>query len=193
VQNAKSPVPTGDPNSILRSLNLSLVTLVTQLFRDTRMWFNCLQETKRYWDRASRSADWTSRISFWEKGVNVHLLLGLAAVLKQIKPSKNPQTLCVWFWRHTNNLCLLGRRRYTSCWNLFVMQWHNMDVQSSALFTWCTNSLTFNNCTLCTHCIYVFCIDLRTNIDLCHLQHKLLGFYNRDEKCLQRGTDWGFK
>jgi len=25
------------------------------------------------------------------------------------------------------------------------------------------------------------------------LQHKLIGFYNRDEKCLQRGTDWGFK
>ena len=23
--------------------------------------------------------------------------------------------------------------------------------------------------------------------------HKLIGFYNRDEKCLQRGTDWVFK
>jgi len=43
-----------------------------------------------------------------------------------------------------------------------------------------------------THCIYVFCIYLRTNSDLCHLQHKLIGFYNRDEKCLQRGTDWIF-
>jgi hypothetical protein len=31
------------------------------------------------------------------------------------------------------------------------------------------------------------------NRNLCHLQHKLIGFYNRDEKCLQRGTDWGFK
>jgi hypothetical protein len=39
----------------------------------------------------------------------------------------------------------------------------------------------------------VFCIYLRTNSDLCHLQHKLIGFYKRDEKCLQRGTDWGFK
>jgi hypothetical protein len=28
---------------------------------------------------------------------------------------------------------------------------------------------------------------------LCHLQHKLIGFYNRDEQCLQRGTDWVFK
>jgi hypothetical protein len=28
---------------------------------------------------------------------------------------------------------------------------------------------------------------------LCHLQHKLIGFCNRDEKYLQRGTDWTFK
>ena len=56
-----------------------------------------------------------------------------------------------------------------------------------------TTSLTFNNFTLSPHCIYVFCIYLRTNSDLCHLQHKLIGFYNRDEKCLQRGTDWVFK
>ena len=39
----------------------------------------------------------------------------------------------------------------------------------------------------------LFCMYLSTNSDLCHLQHKLIGFYNRDEKCLQRGTDWGFK
>ena len=25
------------------------------------------------------------------------------------------------------------------------------------------------------------------------LTNKLIGFYNRDEKCLQRGTDWVFK
>ena len=29
--------------------------------------------------------------------------------------------------------------------------------------------------------------------DLRHLRHKLISFYNRDEKCLQRGTDWVFK
>ena len=44
-----------------------------------------------------------------------------------------------------------------------------------------------------THCIYVFCIYLRTNSDLCHLQYKLIGFYNRDEKCLLRGTNCVFK
>jgi hypothetical protein len=31
------------------------------------------------------------------------------------------------------------------------------------------------------------------NSDLCHLQHKLIGLYNRDGKSLQRGTDWVFK
>ena len=49
--------------------------------------------------------------------------------------------------------------------------------------------LTFNNCVLFPPFIYV----LRTNSDMCHLQHKLIGFYNRDEKGLQRGTDWAFK
>ena len=39
----------------------------------------------------------------------------------------------------------------------------------------------------------VFCVFLRTNSDLCHLLHKLIGFYNRYEMCLQRGTDWVFK
>jgi hypothetical protein len=43
-----------------------------------------------------------------------------------------------------------------------------------------------------THCIYVFCIYLRTNSDLCRLHHKLIGFYNQDEKRLLRGTTWVF-
>jgi len=41
--------------------------------------------------------------------------------------------------------------------------------------------------------LYVFCICHTTNSDLRYLQHKLIGFYNRDEKCLQRGTDLVFK
>jgi hypothetical protein len=39
----------------------------------------------------------------------------------------------------------------------------------------------------------VFCICLRTKSDLRHLYQKLIGFYNRDEKCLQRGTNCVFK
>jgi len=57
----------------------------------------------------------------------------------------------------------------------------------------CTTRLTFNICTFFTNCIYVFGIYLRANSDLCHLLRKLIGFCNRDEKCLQRGTDWVFK
>ena len=33
----------------------------------------------------------------------------------------------------------------------------------------------------------------KTNSDLCHLHHKLIGFYNREEKFLLRGTNWVFK
>jgi hypothetical protein len=46
------------------------------------------------------------------------------------------------------------------------------------------------NKAVCASCLYGY---LRTNSDLCHLQHKLIGFYNRDKKLLQRGTDWVFK
>jgi hypothetical protein len=70
--------------------------------------------------------------------------------------------------------------RRTVVWSVILL--------CNPVVTICTTSLTFNNCTFCLHCIY-----LRTNSDLCHLQHKLIGFYNRDEKCLQRGTDWVFK
>ena len=45
----------------------------------------------------------------------------------------------------------------------------------SQVVTICTTSLTFNNSTLCPHCIYMFCIYLRTNSVSYHLQHKLIG------------------
>ena len=41
-----------------------------------------------------------------------------------------------------------------------------------------------------TQCIYVFCVDLRTNSDYFTVQHWLVGFYNPDAVCLLRGTDW---
>jgi hypothetical protein len=36
-------------------------------------------------------------------------------------------------------------------------------------------------------CICVFCIYLRTNSEICAAQLRLIGFYNRDEKCLPLG------
>ena len=47
-------------------------------------------------------------------------------------------------------------------------------------------------CALPTQCIYVFCVDLRTNSDYFPIQHQLTGFYNRDAVCLLRSTDWIF-
>jgi len=44
-----------------------------------------------------------------------------------------------------------------------------------------------------TECIYVFCVDLKTNIDYFPTQHSLTGFYNGDGVCLLRGTNWSFK
>ena len=41
--------------------------------------------------------------------------------------------------------------------------------------------------------LWVFCADLRKDSDFCFVHHKLIGFYNRGGKCLQRGTDWVFK
>ena len=37
------------------------------------------------------------------------------------------------------------------------------------------------------------CFKRILKFTLKQLLHELIGFYNRDEKCLQRGTDWGFK
>jgi hypothetical protein len=43
-----------------------------------------------------------------------------------------------------------------------------------------------------TQCIYVFCVDLRTNSDYFPIQHYLTGFYNRDGVCLLRGRGWEY-
>ena len=41
--------------------------------------------------------------------------------------------------------------------------------------------------------LYLCVLYLSENSDLCHLQHKLIGFYNRDGKCLLRCTNWVFR
>jgi Golgi nucleoside diphosphatase len=58
---------------------------------------------------------------------------------------------------------------------------------------WCTNSFNIQEFYILPHCMCVFCIYLNPNSDVCSIQHKLIGFYNREEKCLQRGTNWVFK
>ena len=42
--------------------------------------------------------------------------------------------------------------------------------------------------------IYIYVLYLSENKQrLVPLNHTLIGFYNRDAKCLLRGTDWVFK
>ena len=43
-----------------------------------------------------------------------------------------------------------------------------------------------------TQCIFVICVDLRTNSDYFPVQHSLTGSYKREGVCLLRGTDWVF-
>ena len=45
------------------------------------------------------------------------------------------------------------------------------------------------------HTLYLCVLYLSENKQrlVCHLQRELIGFYNRDEKCLQSGTNWVFK
>jgi hypothetical protein len=43
----------------------------------------------------------------------------------------------------------------------------------------------FTRCLLCVECFVRISEQW-----LCCIRHSLIGFYNRDDKCLQRGTDW---
>jgi len=67
----------------------------------------------------------------------------------------------------------------------------NNDNQPSEVqwFIYVPWNLTLNSSTFWPHsCIYVFCVDLRTNSDYFPIQHWLTGFYNRDGECLLCGT-----
>jgi hypothetical protein len=60
------------------------------------------------------------------------------------------------------NYCILKPIRCTNLYSLLVI--------------WCTTRVTFKTCMLWPHYICMFCIYLRTNSDLCHLNDELLGF-----------------
>jgi hypothetical protein len=46
---------------------------------------------------------------------------------------------------------------------------------------WCTNRFNIQQLYVLPTLYLCICIYLRTNSDLCHLQHKRIGFYNRVE------------
>ena len=127
----------------------------------------------------------------------LHWVRKILNVCITITPSRSlTMTSCEMTWHHeslTYNFCVYAHKQLTISQSYSLMCKFILKTKRSLPVTWCTNSLTFNNCTLCPHCIYVFCIYLRTKSDLYHLQHKLIGFYNRYEKCLLCGTNWVFK
>ena len=41
--------------------------------------------------------------------------------------------------------------------------------------------------------LYLYVVYLSQNKQRLVSHHKLIGFHNREEKCLQRGTEWVFK
>ena len=86
--------------------------------------------------------------------------------------SCNPLYLHSGLWKSYIMLCYINLLKPTG----YVMH-HKVDIQQ--LYAVST--------------LYLCVLYLSQNKHLCHLQHKLIGFYNRNEKCLQRGTDWVFK
>jgi hypothetical protein len=84
---------------------------------------------------------------------------------------------------HNNNINIKTTRKVTGEFKLLKPTGYVM----------LPTGLIFNNCIFCPHCIHVFRTYLGTNSDFCPTQRKLIGFYNRDEKCLLRGTNWVFK
>ena len=58
----------------------------------------------------------------------------------------------------------------TAQWSLYVP--HSGHYMYHTVVTICTTSLTSNNSTFCPHsCIYVFCVDLRTNSHYFPIKH----------------------
>jgi hypothetical protein len=58
----------------------------------------------------------------------------------------------------------------------------------------CTNKLNILTIVRSAHTVFMCFVFVLEQITTCATYiKKLIGFHNRDEKCLQRGTDWAFK
>jgi len=53
--------------------------------------------------------------------------------------------------------------------------------------------LIFQNSTFCPQFILWVLYVSQKNSEFCHTQQSMIGFYNRNGKCLLRGTDWVFR
>ena len=72
---------------------------------------------------------------------------------------------------------------------LFKLYINRLQPSGCCLYHYfCHSKILHSSRSLC-----MFCVDLRTNIEFCPLQHSVNGFYNRAGKCLVRVTNWVFK
>jgi hypothetical protein len=91
-----------------------------------------------------------------------------------------------WFERPTLAGNLAMPRQFHS-WGLEDLTFQSL------LDRWCTNRFNIQQLYVLP-ILYLCVLYLSENKQrLRHLQHKLIGFYNRDEKCLLRGRYWVFK
>jgi hypothetical protein len=63
----------------------------------------------------------------------------------------------------------------------------------SLLVTGCTNKLNILTIVRSAHTVFMCFVFVWEQTATCTIYIKKIGFYNRDEKCLQRGTFWIFK
>ena len=81
-------------------------------------------------------------------------------------------------------MCFVWISEQTAIFSLYCIDWLVFITETECVY--CAVRSTFY--VLPTQCIYVFCVDLGTNSDYFDVRHWLLGFYNRYEVFLLRGT-----
>ena len=85
---------------------------------------------------------------------------------------------------HSVFMCFVWIWEQTAIISLYSIKWLVLITETECVY--CAVRSTFY--VLPTQCVYVFCVDLRTNSDYFAVQHWLVGFYNWDRVCLLRGT-----
>jgi hypothetical protein len=85
---------------------------------------------------------------------------------------------------HTVYVCFFFVDLRSKIISLYSIDWLVFITEAECVY--CAVPSTFY--VLPTQCIYVFCVDLRTNSDYFTVQHWLVGFYIWDGVCLLSGT-----
>jgi len=80
------------------------------------------------------------------------------------------------FYPHSVFMCFVWISEQTASISLYSTDWLVFVTETECVY--CAVRSTFY--VLPTQCIYVFCVDLRTNSEYFAVLHWLVGFYNRD-------------